>query len=353
MKQILSLLILVASTTLASATVYTVNNNNPTPGQYTTLAAAQTVASPGDTLLIAGSPYSYNDFTISKRLTIIGTGHHPLGDFPASSTLNKIDFSTAVTATTLYDVNIIGLDVNVIDFSLSGTHRAYVSRCRIRSYLFLSTSQDSILIEGNLFTSSGSNVVVYTSASFNSITFKNNVFNGAVYNFYPNSGGLNLYFDNNLFLINGYVFAGVNKWLQFRNNIFYRGDPSNNSGNVTNTSFNNNILYKSYSSTTSFPSTSGNTSTGNISADPKFVSFPSNGDYFSYTYDFHLQSTSPGVNAGTDGKDIGLTGGSGYFNTYGIPNIPQINQFDITSPSNATVLPGGTLQISIQATIAR
>lgn len=331
------------------AAVLTVNNNNPSPGQYTTLAAAQSAASAGDTLLITGSPYNYNDITITKRLTLIGTGHKPVGDFPATSKLDDINFSG--TNTNLYSCNFIGLDVSTISYNVANTRRGYVSRCKIRSYIQINSDQDSLLFEGNFFESGGYNLYFPSSYTINNITVKNNVFNGQFYNFYPNSSsGYNLYIDNNLFLYPGYMFAASNRYLQFRNNIFFVADPNSA---ITNSSFANNIIYNSYGNNTTFPTTNSNTSTGNINADPQFVSFPGTGAYYSYAHDLTLQSTSPAKNAGTDGKDIGLTGGSGYFQKFGIPNIPQVNQFSITSPGNATVAPGGTLQISIMSTIGR
>lgn len=347
MKQLNAILFFLFAAIGANATVRTVNNNNPSPGQYTTIAAAQSAASPGDTLLITGSPYNYNSITITKRLTLIGTGHKPIGEFPAVSKLDDIDFSG--TNTSLYDCNFIGLDVNSITYNVANTKRGYVSRCKVRSYIYIYSDQDSLLFEGNYFEYSGQNIYVYTTFNLNNITVKNNVFNGTIYNFYPASGG-NFYFDNNLFLINGYVFGASNRYLQFRNNIFYRADPNSSIGS---SSFDNNILYQAYASSTGFPTNNNNTSSGNLNVDPLFVSFPSAGDYYSYPYNFNLQSSSPAKNAGTDGKDIGLTGGSGYFQKWGIPNIPQINQFNITSPANATVAPGGTLQISVMSTITR
>jgi hypothetical protein len=347
MKHLFAALALLLTASAGRSAVLTVNNNNPSPGQYNTLAGAQSAASPGDTLLIAGSPYNYNSITITKRLTLIGTGHKPVGDFPAVSKLDDINFSG--TNTDLYDCNFIGLDVNTITYNVANTKRGFVSRCKIRTYIQINSDQDSLLFEGNFFEWSSHNLYFPTTFILNNITVKNNVFNGIIYNFYPN-GGNNIYFDNNLFLVNNYVFQASNRYLQFRNNIFFRADPNSA---VTSSSFDNNILYKAYGSATSFPTTNSNTSNGNLSTDPLFTTFAANGDYYGYAYDFTLQSTSPAINAGTDGKDIGLSGGSGYFQKYGIPNIPQVNQFSITSPANATVAPGGTLQISFMSTIAR
>lgn len=359
MKSLLLTIALGAAAVIpASATVFTVNNNNPSPGQYLTPAAAQAVAQPGDTLYISGSIYNYNNFVISKRITLIGTGHKPLTPNPAASKFDDISFSTATGATNMYDVNIIGLDVNSITYNVGYLRRQYVSRCKVRDAIYLADNQDSILIEGNYLASTGTNLNVNYGYTYSNITLRNNVFNGSIYNFFPAGNftlglNLNLYLSNNLFLTAGNLFTGSsNRYLQLRNNIFYRADPN---ALVTNSTFENNIIYQA--STNSFPTGSSNVSTNNLNnTNPLFVNFPSGGDYYSYAYDFRLQTSptpSPAINAGSDGKDIGLTGGDGFFQKFGIPNIPQINTFNITSPANATIAPGGTLQISVMSTIGR
>ena len=57
-----------------NATILTVNNNNPSPGQYSDLQVAIDAANAGDTLLIHRSPTSYGNATITKQLTLIGEG---------------------------------------------------------------------------------------------------------------------------------------------------------------------------------------------------------------------------------------------------------------------------------------
>lgn len=349
MKKLTTLLSACCLAFASQATILVVNNNNPSPGQYTTPTAALAAASPGDTLLITGSVYNYNNLTITKRITIIGTGHQPSTPNPATSMFDNINFSG--TATNLYDVNLIGLDVNTINYNIANTKRQYVNRCKIRNYIYLGDNQDSILIDGNFFEGTGYNFQAAANYNFSNITLRNNVFNGQFYQYYPsNSSGYNLYVYNNLFLYNGSVFAGSNRYLIFRNNIFYRADPNNS---ISNSDFDYNLIYKA--ATNSFPTGSGNSvgTHNQNNVDPLFNNFPNAGAYYSYAYDFTLKSTSTAINAGSDGKDIGLTGGDGFFQKYGIPNIPQINEFSITSPSNGTIAPGGNLQISVKSSIGR
>ncbi len=68
---------------------------------------------------------------------------------------------------------------------------------------------------------------------------------------------------------------------------------------------------------------------------------------FSYAYDFSLQATSPGKNAGTDGTDIGIYGGAKPFvDMTGSPAIPQMKSIQILNP----VIPAGdSLRVIIKA----
>ncbi len=74
-KQTFFLALFISITTMVSAATFTVNNNNPSPGQYTTILAAMNAAANGDVILVSGSPTVYSiGANITKSLTIIGTG---------------------------------------------------------------------------------------------------------------------------------------------------------------------------------------------------------------------------------------------------------------------------------------
>lgn len=326
----------------AQAAVHTVNNNVPSPGQYTSVSAAISAATNGDTIYISASPYNYNGFTVNKELTFIGSGHKPQN---VNTNVSIVD-NIAVTAN---NVRIIGFNLNRVEinnYTLSGL---VVQRSLVRDQVYIYGTLSDITLEGNVFQSTGTNFYPEYGSNLNGITVKNNIFNGYIYNAYGYYGMNNFLVKNNLFL-GTMAFNSSTRLLTINNNIFYRANPANN---VTNSSFNNNISYQCTNN--AFPiGSSGNSGSGNIeNADPLLVNFPAAGDYFSYTYDYNLQSTSPARNAGTDGKDIGLTGGDGYFQKYGIPPIPQMRQLSIISPAGGVVNPGGTLQIKVISTIRR
>lgn len=326
----------------AQAAVLTVNNNVPSPGQYTSVSAAISAAANGDTIYVSASPYNYNGFTVDKELTLIGSGHKPQN---VNTNVSIVD-NIAVTSN---NVRIIGFNLNQVNGS--GTHtNLKVERCLVRDKIYLDGNWTSVTLEGNVFQSTGMNFNPYMYAAFDGVTVKNNVFNGTLHDAYGYYGMNNFLIKNNLFLNSSNAFSGSTRLLAINNNIFYRANPANS---VTNSSFNNNISCQCTNN--AFPiGGSGNTGSGNIeNTDPLLVNFPAAGDYFSYTYDYNLQSGSPAKNAGTDGKDVGLTGGDGYFQKYGIPPIPQMRHLSIISPAGGVVNPGGTLQIKVISTIHR
>lgn len=326
----------------ASATVHTVNNNVPSPGQYTSVSAAITAAANGDTIYISASPYNYNGFTVNKELTFIGSGHKPQNVNTNVSFVDNITISAN-------NVRIVGFNLNRVEGS-STQSNLKVERCLVRDQVSLSGNWTTVTLESNVFESTGTNFNPNYYAAFNGVTVKNNIFNGTIQDAWGYYGMNNFLIKNNLFLNATQAFSGSNRLLTINNNIFYRANPANT---VTSSSFNNNISFQCANN--AFPiGASSNTGSGNIeNTDPLLVNFPAAGAYFSYIYDYNLQSTSPAKNAGTDGKDIGLTGGDGYFQKFGIPPIPQIRNLTITSPAGGVVNPGGTLQINVISTIRR
>ncbi|MEY2830685.1 MAG: hypothetical protein RIQ33_2543 [Bacteroidota bacterium] len=355
MKQTLFIIALFASTLLANATVRTVNNNNPTPGQYSTVAAAITAASSGDTLLLAGSPYNYNTITLTKPLTLIGSGHKPLSQSSARTFCDYIYLNSGSSGS-----NIIGIDVlnDLTDnyTSSPGINNILVSRCKIGFRLILAQYAANWTIESCIFTYAGSastqgsnygNVWGQDHYYVHDITMRNNIFNGFIGdlgNYY--SWAYNIYLQHNIFLTNNYYcreFAELTCYVN--DNIFYRTRPKSYSGTGT-IYYSNNISYQTAANDTLFPN-----GTNFVNDNPQFVNFPNAGATYSDSYDFNLQSTSIGKNAATDATDIGVYGGTAIFNQNGIPTVPYIKTLQITGSN--TVPANGTLNISVTGKVVR
>src|SRR5690348_9734329 len=72
------------------ATVRTVSNNPDRPAQFTQVDAAIAAAATGDTIYVHGSQFTYNDFSVTKRLVIIGAGYNSNNQFNLPTTVGLI-----------------------------------------------------------------------------------------------------------------------------------------------------------------------------------------------------------------------------------------------------------------------
>lgn len=350
----------------AEAKVHTVSNYTNSPGQFTNVQAAHDAAADGDTLYIHASPTSYGDLTILKKLTLIGEGALPDKQVQFSTQMDKITLSYAPfpATTTASGSKIFGLDI-VSSITLGYTSSSNTS------------SISSVTISRNRFER-----IITNQTSINNIV-KNNI-------------GNHIYGNMKNTLISNNIVQTVNMWsvggnnvitnniIQssilgdgdiVSNNIFYNYASSGSidiSTNIKSTVFNNNLFY-SYTPVTIDKFIYGsNTGTGNLlQQDPKFTTpalvsnlFKYNG--YSYTFpaagpfaNFHLESSSPGKNYGTDGTDIGIYGGpnpwvdgsttDSRFRYFAMPNnVPHMKSMDILN----TVQPvNGTLNVKINAEI--
>ncbi len=336
MKNTIITFLLALSTTIANATTLTLNNAVPSPGQYTTWAAAQAAAVNGDTILVQGTTYNYFTLNVTKRLTIIGAGHNP-----TDKQNNQASFCDVVSfGTGAQGAKIFGMEIGTVTTANNDVDSVTVALCRITGALLLSHSQCEFwILDGCIFTNSG-NCVNAQSLAFGDAIFQNNIFNGIIFAFNGPYIGYN-YFNNNIFLgSNSYILQYcLNFYLN--NNIFYRAGLLNY-GN-SNLTFNKNNSYQCLGGNT-FPN-----GTNYENVNPLFVTNIGTGAFFTNATDYHLQTTSPLLNAGSDGTDLGVYGGNGDYDQGGVPRNPYIKTFNITGPSSINV--GDNLQIYIKAKV--
>jgi hypothetical protein len=320
----------------ASATTRTLNNAVPSPGQFTTWTSAQTASSDGDTILVQGTTYNYLTITVTKKLTIIGPGHNPTDKQNSQKAFcDNIIFSSGSNGSKVYGVetgNIYTGNNNVDSISvalcyISGSFQVNNSNC----YFWL--------FDGNVFANSSLCINAQGVAFGNSI-FQNNVINGITQAFNGGFIGYN-YFNNNLFLLNdNYAIRYCNN-LYFNNNIFYRAGVS---------SYGNASLF--FTKNCSYQCNGGNAfpnGTNYENVNPLFVTSIGSGAYFSYLTNYHLQTTSTLINAGSDGTDVGIYGGNGDYDQGGVPRNPYIKTLNITGPTSINA--GDSLQIYIKAKV--
>jgi hypothetical protein len=322
---------------ISQAKVFTVSNRPGNTAQYTKIMDAITAASIGDTIYIQGSETNYDDITVlNKKLVFIGPGHKPNKQIAIKASINNVSFgglgNLGGSGSTF-----IGLNINV--FTVYGISNITVRRCYlvyIQASLYYNSEGTpeyarNWVIDNNIVQSISSQATVPEN-----FIITNNIIYGQVANM--NSA----FIYNNIFInpsaSQASAFGNVVN-SNILNNIFYGLSPE---GAETST-FSNNISYQNNATTIPYGTNLG--SNNLVDVDPKFTKFPAEGGYFSYEYDFRLQSSSPGKNAATDGKDIGIYGGNGFSET-GEPPIPQIREFVI---NNGVVAPGGKLNITIKA----
>jgi hypothetical protein len=345
----------------AHATVRTLNNNNPSPGQYNTWATVEAASSIGDTVYVSGSPLSYGDITVSVyNLCLIGTGYNPQKQNPMVSEFGDID-------ATVGQIRMIGLKCKSVDVQpILGAAALHASYCHmVRVGILSSTGYDgAVYLRNNVITGelSGGYNFLLTGTNTNNLSgeIANNICFGELKVQNSFIMGLNIF--NNIFIADStygtQLFGGGPQYYYssvFKNNILlnYHDDGiifnSNPSFIGLNVTFYNNVVY---SSLTALPNFGNNI--GMITTNPLFVNVPcasiiGNNCLFDLGYDYHLSALSPAKNAGTDGTDIGPFGGpyGVTFNTFGEPPIPQIKQMNMP----ASVSSGQSFNVNIISTV--
>jgi hypothetical protein len=327
-KSILFLAISLLCALYTHATVITVSNNPNNPAQYSDLQTAIDAASAGDTIYVHGSTEDYGSITIKKMLVLIGSGFNPNNQFDYISKLQliKLDIGTASNPS---GTIIKGLYIHTISntYAGNGIDNITISDNRITSKIEIAGRSDTNLSESWLI----KNNVIRTIAgdSYYGKYFGNSLIINNIITYYL------MYLKRSSILISNNLFYGGYMsnllYCTLNNNIFY-GTSTDNADYCT---FNNNISIGGSQTTFIYDHNTGGNNLEDV--DPQFMSVTSSG--FSYDDDYRLKATSPGKNAGTDGTDIGIYGGSYPFPAFGdalytgMPDIPQILEMNIMNSS--------------------
>jgi hypothetical protein len=221
---IIALVLLIATATeQLGARVITVCNQAGVPAEFTTLTAANTAASAGDTIYIYGSSTSYGNLTIDKPLFIVGPG--PSGVY--KTTLGAITLNTTATGTKITGLTIDGIICNAPD--------VVISRNTLNTLKLASTANNCIVKQNKFNTITGSTVITDYGYNKNSIdceaaaiavfnnycsgikcspttvaTIKYNYFDGYAYSPAPNNYYYNIVASNSIIENNGfYSYNGI------------------------------------------------------------------------------------------------------------------------------------------------
>lgn len=343
------LLITVALMTQAQSTLIVDNNANAPTGTYESLSDAYTAAAAGDTIYIQPSATSYGSLSnIEKELHFVGGSYD--SDAGYQSEVSGLFFKNNSSNSSVKGLYLNSLylgyynDQNIENF--------LISECRIISanlgyYNYSNVLTSSVLFQGNLVgtlyvggpTQSSdilirNNVIASNLTSHNSETvITKNIFSGNGRGLYNNASSGTLNISDCIFINNSDTSSGsYNMYL----------DGHINLSNCLTYNYYSGSDYIFYEDTTD---TIVNYSNMLYNTDPLFTNintaYPSlfSGSYASPSDDLHLQTTSPAIDAGVAGDDLGIF--SGYnFSWLGYPpGVPSItiDSYTGTVPKNGNI----------------
>ncbi len=320
----------------AGAKINVVHNGAST--FYTTINAAVAGASASDTIYLPGGDIlNTGDLVIDKRLTIVGCGHYPDSTLATNTTrfsTIQIYVKTGADSGSISGCYLYGFSFGT-NYSGDGNVLNYrIERCCIYSMNFsnwTTLGAQGVIIRENVIVNPIQGVAVAPTV------FEKNIFRSNVG--YNNPAT----FLNNIFYITGNFDTGGEGSI-FLNNIIIT--TSSNTINLgTYNLYNNNLFCTTASSGGSVACGATNTCNNNISnqfATDTFINASTSN--FAYSNSYHLKPTSPGVNAGTDGTDVGIFGTPYPYKDGAVPFNPHIS-----SKTIGTVLsPTGNLPVTIK-----
>ena len=328
-KSILTLVIAIATVMIAQAQQISVVSPQGATQIYTDLNLAIQGADAGSTLYLSGGGFQINDTTsISKRLSIIGVGHRIDNDNADGSTVisGNIHFAQGADNSALMGVHLTG-NVNIANAD-GAANTILVRYCNVNSIQVGHVDCQSVLINQNYIrnTSNGgdsainfSNNILHSIRNINGGVINHNVVFSSIYHHYTDC-------QNCFGIYCHHVFLCVTN-SQITNNILVY--PSNLSGDGI---VSNNMLQTSWGD--------------------NCVVVENWDDVFEGTYggvnindNYRLKGTH-GKNAGTDGTDIGIYGGTGFSDT-ALPPGPRITKKDIANQTDAS----GNLNVVIKVAV--
>ncbi len=329
---LISIYILLQSTGVHSQNIIAVQNGNNVT-LYNQLDSAINQANNGDTIYIPGGNY-FGDLHINKEVHIIGTGYNqdsmvsmiPTRIFGPtffhlgsdSTTITGIFFASPITR---YNTELVSSVIITRSFLAGGFN------LNLTNWTFIQN-----VIEGMT-------QAVYAEKC----NFFNNIFSSLT-NFRDLPKFNDCQFRNNIFLhgVTGnrvsFPIGSTNSLIE--NNIFLQQDYGSVSEHCANSIFNNNLFVENWLAS-NCPNCLG--SNNIISQEQTSIFINQVGNNYNNLHSYHLKSSSPGKNAGTDGKDIGIYGGLFPWKDGALPSIPHVILKQISNTTDQN----GNLQINM------
>jgi hypothetical protein len=347
---------------LSQGTVWRVDGMGDSSADFLSLQNAIDNVSAGDTLYVRPTWGDYGDVSVSKQLTIIGTGYFLLSNdstqyFDESAKLESIVFSAGSEGSLLQGFEIIGAQAFTGPSGQTVRGGVVLDACCIHiDKCFLTGFQ----IEAGIgITWNGDNCKISRCLSFQgSLRFENNIPLST-----PSPGIAGLMVSNSVFrdyLINNYegfgspVTASVTSSI-IEQCIFIGNSSMDLDMEAVNTSFLNTIFLDSGDESLNATGStfqncltlgSGLPSDGNNQINISFEQLfdPSLEDLPDQR--FTLSENSPARNAAIDGGDLGIFGGSEPYVLSGMPDIPSIFELNVATQGEGSTQ---TLDVNLKA----
>ncbi len=301
----------------AQATIRRCNNNPNVTGTYTTAQAAHDAANPGDTIHLEPSTNgNYGTLTISKRITLIGTG-----DFLSAHPGNQVNFYPSGYCST---VNIQqGSDSSVISAKVSGNINIYqsnnitISNTICGGIYFVSNSPNPL--NGLTIVKSDIGSITESGGVTNMTVIRNN----RVGSISLGTGCSVILAYNTLFMGGFYSCQLYNSILS--NNIFIHGGYLYYAPTFTNCNLFDNIASENW-----LPTSNGNLN--NVVMTSVFSNILGSPGNYSFTADnCQLLPSYPNQN-------LGMFAGSDPYRLALMPPVPSIYELTVPATSGGNIL---------------
>lgn len=328
---ILAILMLSLNQSIIAQNLIVVQNGNP-PAFFITLDSAVFNASDGDTVFLPGGSFEMPISHIDKELHFIGIGYNSyVNDDSLVTIINRLNLKTGADNGSIEGIYVSG---NVFFGDHESTLIGYtIKRCFINGniYNYNSINPEYPLTNIAIIESSFDSFHGYLKTELcliqNCIVrgliyrLKNSLIQNCIFthtinnNFQPISECYNCELKNSILHQSTWDSYYVGHNIIFMNNMNWLPNGIDSYGNYVNGN-----IYEEL----------GNT----------FID-PDNGDY-------HLQSTSVGKNAGTDGTDLGIYGGVFPWKDGAVPFNPHIQTFQVSGTTDSTGLLNANIQLEAQ-----
>ncbi|MDD4598130.1 MAG: hypothetical protein PHW35_09195 [Lentimicrobiaceae bacterium] len=306
------------------------------PTFYISLTDALAAAANGDTLYLPGGTIQpSSDIIVNKSVHIVGAGHYPDSSAATGRTeVNVLRYLTGSGNGSLQGCSINSLYIghasnqNITGVSVT---RCLVGTLRIGNDAVSTIS--NIMLADNVLTGQ-----LYINSAYSGVTLHRNF----MYSNNLNGFGKGLFISNNIIYVqyNNALYNFVN--CNFENNIIVSTSTSNIQLGSQNCNFTNNLFIPTVSYWGS------NTQQNSILNQTLANTFENAGTGFSYNSNYHLKPSSPGVNYGTDGTDVGIYGTISPYKEGAVPFNPHIVFKSISTETTPEGILNVTISVSAQ-----